>query len=479
MKKYIIIIIIIIGSIPLFSQNYSGGDGTKDNPYQISTLKDLRCLSEKGEADWDKHFIMTNDIDASDTKNWNIGDHDGNTNTPDSAMGWKPIGVHSIGFAGVFDGREFKIINLYINRVRGRYIGFFGVIKNGEVRNLFLRDCNIIGMSSVGGISGEIYSSNIYNCCCTGSITGQNNIGGFCGKSVHTKIDNCYTTCSVVGLERAGVGGFCGMNSSAGTISNSYTYGNVKGDFSVGGFCGLNVSSGNILNCYATGNVSGNINVGGFCGTNSVDGEIANCYALGNVHGFDNAGGFCGLNREGSNIYNSYSIGKTTCKLMDGGFLGYEDKYNVGTFSGNFWDVNASGHYTSSKQAKGKIEGKTTAEMKNINTFINADWDFENIWAIDKQKNNGYPYLVALPVSVSDEEKNDLNFTIYPNPAKNIINIDAEDRIAKIEIYDINGQLLIETFKKQIDVSRLQNGIYQIVLRKSNQIQTKSLIIMR
>ena len=53
----------------LFAQTYSGGAGTAENPYQISTLEDLRFLSENGEADWDKHFIMTNDIANSDTKN--------------------------------------------------------------------------------------------------------------------------------------------------------------------------------------------------------------------------------------------------------------------------------------------------------------------------------------------------------------------------------------------------------------------------
>jgi hypothetical protein len=38
---------------------------------------------------------------------------------------------------------------------------------------------------------------------------------------------------------------------------------------------------------------------------------------------------------------------------------------------------------------------KTSAQLKDINTFIG--WDFTNTWAIDSTKNNGYPYLIASP----------------------------------------------------------------------------------
>ncbi len=46
----------------------------------------------------------------------------------------------------------------------------------------------------------------------------------------------------------------------------------------------------------------------------------------------------------------------------------------------------------------GTAELKTTAEMKNISTFLNADWDFGDdnnvgIWSIDADINDGYPHL--------------------------------------------------------------------------------------
>jgi len=58
----------------------------------------------------------------------------------------------------------------------------------------------------------------------------------------------------------------------------------------------------------------------------------------------------------------------------------------------SFWDTQASGA-TSTASCNGTAlgTGKTTAEMKNQNTY--TGWDFTNIWAIDSSKNNGYPYL--------------------------------------------------------------------------------------
>jgi hypothetical protein len=492
---------IFLSSTPLFSQNYSGGAGTKENPYQISTLEDLQYLSEKGESDWDKHFIMTNNIDASDTKNWNIGDHDGDSTTADEPLGWEPIGENKNPFEGKFYGQNYEISNLYINRYDS-YIGLFGWIWDGKITNLGVMSCNISGLNNVGGLCGSAtgstisasystgnvtgsdyvgglcgYSTGIISDCnVMGNVTGLRHIGGLCGYSTGT-ISDCYVIGNVNGLRQ--VGGLCGYNSDR-IISHCYTKVEVNGDIVIGGLCGYNYD-GTISNCYAMGNVTGSDYVGGFCGLNSQDistvylntkgGTISNCYAMGNGTGSDYVGGFCGRNIGFINY--SYSTGTVTGKSYIGGFVG-DDWEGSNTPNNNFWDFEKSGI----KKSKGG-EGKSTIEMKTKSTFTDADWDFENIWNIDGVTNNGYPFLQMKPISVADEEKNDFNFTIYPNPAKNIINIDAEDRIEKIEIYDINGELQIETFNKQIDVSRLQNGIYQVVLRNYNQIQTEQLIIMR
>lgn len=48
--------------------NYSGGDGTADSPYQISSIADLQALAAKvnsGESYAGTYFLLTRDIDLS------------------------------------------------------------------------------------------------------------------------------------------------------------------------------------------------------------------------------------------------------------------------------------------------------------------------------------------------------------------------------------------------------------------------------
>jgi hypothetical protein len=109
-----------------------------------------------------------------------------------------------------------------------------------------------------------------------------------------------------------GLGILVGLN--AGSVSNSYTSGAVSGEYSVGGLVGTNI--GTVSNCYSTANVTGGtFGVGGLVGSNGVikySGRVTNC----------------------------------------------------------FWDVETSGQATSAAGT-----GKTTAEMKDIDTFTDAGWN--------------------------------------------------------------------------------------------------------
>ncbi len=86
--------------------------GTRRDPYQIKTLEDLRWLSET-ESVWNRHFIQTADIDARETRNWNL--------MHGEAQGFSPIGFcKSDGisrlFAGLYNGDGHSILGLYIHR---------------------------------------------------------------------------------------------------------------------------------------------------------------------------------------------------------------------------------------------------------------------------------------------------------------------------------------------------------------------------
>jgi hypothetical protein len=171
-------------------------------------------------------------------------------------------------------------------------------------------------------------------------VKGKSNIGGLAGRN-NGEISKSYYVGDVVGYEKSdyskshNVGGIAGIN--RGTISNSYSAGTASGDWVVGGLVGDNTLSSVINNSYSTVKVTGReYYIGGLVGENaSID--IAN--------------------------------------------------YTSGTVNNSYYNKETSG-----QNDKGKGDGKTTAEMKRKETF--KSWDFDNVWKIDAEVNDGYPYLL-------------------------------------------------------------------------------------
>lgn len=75
-------------------------------------------------------------------------------------------------------------------------------------------------------------------------------------------------------------------------------------------------------------------------------------------------------------------------------------------------------------------------------------------------------------------ETHENNVKIYPNPAKDLVNIAADISVTSIEIYSMTGKL-IKTFSKetkQINVSELNSGIYLLRVKSEGADQSFKLI---
>ena len=279
------------------------GDGTSDNPYQISTAAELYWFADKVNNDnanySSKNAVLIADIDLEGSA----------TNK------WTPIGNTTNQFKGTFDGGGHKITGLYINR-SGNSNGLFGYLgEGGVIKNLGVDGSVHISGNNIGGVCGHS-EGTITGCYNTGTVTGTYRFtGGVCGRTgAKTTIACCYNTGAVTGTNTyiattviegedysaRGVGGICGYN-CGGAISNSYNAGSVTGKKIVGGVCGYNTnysskmsvsqrSKGTLKYCYNTGTISDEepaeltepINAGGVCGKNDNgnSGAITNCYRL-------------------------------------------------------------------------------------------------------------------------------------------------------------------------------------------------------
>ena len=325
-----------------------------------------------------------------------------------TGSGWEPIGYYESynsannkPFAAIFEGNNYTISNLMIDRSNTRGVGLFSSIEEGTIMNVGLLNLDIIGRSNVGGLIGRNIGS-VLDSYVTGSVEGYGHIGGLIGVNVGN-ITNSYATGSVRG-EDLSIGGLIGF-SGGGLITNSYATGSVEGHYMVGGLVGSSYTT--IKNSYATGSVNGDQRAGGLVGdshrniwssyaTGSVNGgrevgglvglnyyrTIIDSYATGSVNGGQEVGGLVGSNY--GRVSNSYATGSVEGNIAVGGLVG---SFSRGTIRSSYWDKTTSGM---SRSARGV--GKTTEELQSptTSTGIYGSWSTNN-W--DFGTNEQYPAL--------------------------------------------------------------------------------------
>lgn len=81
-------------------------------------------------------------------------------------------------------------------------------------------------------------------------------------------------------------------------------------------------------------------------------------------------------------------------------------------------------------------------------------------------------------LSNSDFSQNNLEVALYPNPVNDVLNIETALEIQSVEIYNIQGQKVLATNQKEINVSALTSGIYLVRIQDAdNNIATKKIVI--
>jgi hypothetical protein len=230
---------------------YSGGTGEPNDPYQIATAADLIALGET-PADYDKHFILTADIDLDpNLPGGKVFDRAVIApDTNDAPSSW----FEGTAFTGVFDGNGHTISHLTIRG--GSCLGLFGQLVGdwfrpgsaGQVKNLGVVDVSIIGTGDlVGGLAGYDDSGTVTQCYSSGVVSGNSWVGGLVGMEssptpglppliITYCYSNCYSTAAVSAATRS-AGGLVGYN-SCGAIIRCYSTGPVSAPVGAGGLVG-------------------------------------------------------------------------------------------------------------------------------------------------------------------------------------------------------------------------------------------------
>ncbi len=267
------------------------GDGSKEIPFQISTISQLMGLSESvasGQSYKDTYFELTNDID--------LGGLSINSGS------WNPIGWYRSGeemksgnpnsFQGVFDGNGNTIYGLKILNPGKplKNIGLFGVIDGGVVKHLKVQADDICGLDCIGVLAGTILGdSTIYDVTVSGFLFAEDesegHAGGIAGmtdgQTGRVIVENCTADGIVIQSlgENGYVGGISGKTRRADLVDNTaYTQdgasNRIQGKGYVGGIAG-NMDHVNVYNSYVDGTIGGN-------GSRAVGG-IVGLYESGNL----------------------------------------------------------------------------------------------------------------------------------------------------------------------------------------------------
>ena len=302
------------------------------------------------------NYALRNSIDATATSSWNDEETDTNIDT-NINEGFKSIGIDEDGniieanvntdngvvtkngFYGKFDGLDYNIFGLTINRADENNVGLFGAVDGANINNVTLVGGSITGGRAVGAIVGSARDSVISNSTNSTAVNGDYNIGGIVGDAQNSTLTNLINTGTIGVATGDGnrIGGLVGNLQESSLGGNSYNLGAVTSvGYDVGGLVG-----------HAYDATIGD-------GTNLVYNRL-------DVTGAYNVGGIVG-NMEGSSVQNAENSGTVLATGYDDGNYTFHTDY-----TGNGYSKGGSKTVAVNVANAGGIAGSATYVYKQNN----------------------------------------------------------------------------------------------------------------
>jgi len=175
-------------------------------------------------------------------------------------------------------------------------------------------------------------------------------------------------------------------------------------------------------------------------------------------------------------------------------------RYNWARFSSDTWNRSSKYKYEYNDEGKKILEYYYNWEANNDKwirhrkseykydsegkrrLYIEFNWE-DDVWVLDSK--GFYDYSDGDDDSQTGIIDKDASgkINIYPNPAKENVNISAKSKINKIVIYDMNGSMIknrtVSNMKPQISTAELNSGIYVLRIFTEKGIYNKKLQIQQ
>jgi len=124
-------------------------------------------------------------------------------------------------------------------------------------------------------------------------------------------------------------------------------------------------------------------------------------------------------------------------------------------------------------------------EQRSVN--ISGDFAGQNVYVAFRNYNTTDIFLMKIDdinvTSGTGIENHELNATIFPNPANNVLNINANSNINRVEVYNMMGQMVgsynVNDVNTQISTTSFANGVYTVKIATENGMSTQKFTVAR
>lgn len=352
------------------------GDGSKDNPYEISSAAELAWFRDYvNEGNTSVSAVLTKDIDLKDFC------HAANASKNITELSWEPIGNDDKEYKGSFDGHGKTISNLYIKRETW-YTGLFGYLSGATIKNIILNKAQVeCSKLYTAIVVGQGYYSTLQNIKTLSgcSLKGGQETGGIIGEAMYSSVSYCENRASVNGTSYTGgiVGGlYYGSN-----ISFCTNYGAITSTSSVGGIAGSSSGTNSIQNSSNYGTIGGTNITGGIVAGMDGNLEIKNVISYGNISESRIRGSIVGEAKSQKSVFN--------------GIIAYNSSTTLGTIG------SGSVTFPDGKTLNDIVKGFTPEQFKSgevaylLNGSTSTPAEGESLaWYQEIGKDN-YPVLTA------------------------------------------------------------------------------------
>lgn len=420
---------------------FSGGTGSEEDPYLISTADDVQLLSsnvKSGDMYEGKHFKMTNDIDMSSVANFlPIGNNIESSNVT--------------AFCGVFDGNNNTIrgINCKYEGVNSIGVAMFGVTMQATIKNLYIDDCSFSADAIVAPVVAVAMGTTVKNCHVGSNVVVDAakmfNAGGLvCGAmGMPDTIEDC--------------------SSAASVHAKSYTSGGILSAISEG------AKGTAVRRCVFTGKSESFETVAGIVALFEVPGIIEDCANFGEIISGTGAAGiqyiYNGQDKNFVQVYNCFNAGK-----VEGVDEAHQDAVSFGnifTGGGENSCVVENCYYADdlSNASSVTATAMTSEEMKTAEFVEKLNNGREDgPWRIVEGAGNGFPVPFAMvPTMISDVQTSSMHIAF----AGGMVTVSGVKAGSSIAVTDMSGRT-VKNVKAQadgeltIDVTSLPAGVYVV-----------------